>query len=140
MAVYWLNETNWQWVLIPDSVFLDGKMVFQVDHLTTFAIFAVEDTSSEIPKSPPPNLPLPLDKKPVKQNKIAVVERILEKLEIKKEEKAGTVVPRPTLLAKSDNPDNIIKENKNLKWIIPAFAIFFIIFFVFLRNRSKKNS
>lgn len=39
LGVYWLNETNNQWVLIPEAVFADNKAVFEVDHLTKLAIF-----------------------------------------------------------------------------------------------------
>ncbi len=39
LGVYWLNEVNHQWVLIPDAVFSHGVATFSVNHLTTFAIF-----------------------------------------------------------------------------------------------------
>lgn len=47
LAVYWLNETNNQWVLIPDAVFANNKAVFQVNHLTRFAIFGVIDEEKD---------------------------------------------------------------------------------------------
>mgnify|MGYP000365602274 CR=1 FL=1 len=43
LGVYWLNEINNQWVLIPDAVFTNNHAVFRVNHLTKFAIFVVID-------------------------------------------------------------------------------------------------
>jgi hypothetical protein len=40
LGVYWLNDTNQQWVLIPDAVFSNNKVTFQINHLTRFAIFS----------------------------------------------------------------------------------------------------
>ncbi len=40
LGVYWLDETTNEWVLIPDAVFVNGEAIFQVDHLTRFAIFS----------------------------------------------------------------------------------------------------
>ena len=72
LGVYWLNETNWQWVLIPDAVFVNNKVTFQVNHLTKFAIFQTveesipSDDEKEIVKNnnPKPSLLLPIEKKP----------------------------------------------------------------------------
>lgn len=76
LAVYWLNETNWQWVLIPDAIFTSDRVTFQVNHLTKFAIFGtlteenvigeVEPIASSTLKNiikPKPFLQLPLEKK-----------------------------------------------------------------------------
>lgn len=52
LAVYWLNETNNQWALIPEAVFADNKAVFQVNHLTRFAIFGVIDEENDDKKEP----------------------------------------------------------------------------------------
>lgn len=62
LGVYWLNETNNQWVLIPDAVFTNNKTVFQVDHLTRFAIFGVVDEEQAKTDDTPslkPSLPVP---------------------------------------------------------------------------------
>ncbi len=64
LAVYWLNETNWQWVLIPDAVFSDGKVTLTMSHLTKFAIFATKDLTTGMPATTIPSLPLAPDKKP----------------------------------------------------------------------------
>lgn len=44
LAVYWLNETNSQWVLIPEVSFVKNSVIFQVNHLTRFAIFETYKT------------------------------------------------------------------------------------------------
>ncbi|MEI7480264.1 MAG: hypothetical protein WCJ59_01430 [bacterium] len=52
LGVYWLNEINQQWVLIPDAIFVNGKAVFTVSHLTKFAIFRTnikEETREKTP-------------------------------------------------------------------------------------------
>ncbi len=54
LGLYWLNETNWKWVLIPDAIFGDTNVSFSVDHLTKFAIFAMQnsdDGSGEVDSS-----------------------------------------------------------------------------------------
>lgn len=38
--LYWLNEINKKWALIPDAIFKADKVVFSVNHLTRFAIFS----------------------------------------------------------------------------------------------------
>ena len=58
LAVYWLNETNNQWVLIPDAIFSNNKATFQVNHLTKFAVFGVENKPENINKQPAPVLQL----------------------------------------------------------------------------------
>lgn len=62
LGVYWLNETNWKWVLIPDAQFLDNKVVFNVRHLTKFAVFEIGSVSN-IKKPMTDSLSLPSDKK-----------------------------------------------------------------------------
>lgn len=46
LSVSWYNETNAQWVLIPDAVFGEDVVTFGVDHLTKFAILGdnINDT------------------------------------------------------------------------------------------------
>jgi len=46
LAVYWLNEVNQQWVLIPEIVFEKNKVSFRINHLTKFAIFAIKKPTS----------------------------------------------------------------------------------------------
>jgi len=75
-AVYYLDETNWQWVLIPDAIFAAGKVTFQVNHLTRFAIFSMTKVFLKIPNANGGSqkilqkLPssLPLDNQPVIQS------------------------------------------------------------------------
>lgn len=66
LKLYWLNETNWEWVLIPDAVFSSDKVVFTVDHLTKFAIFADNNVNVPVVNGPAQNIiiPLPPEKKP----------------------------------------------------------------------------
>lgn len=63
LAVYWLNEENWQWVLIPDAVFSGNKVTFQVNHLTKFAIFSSKKEILNLKNKPISSINLPLDKK-----------------------------------------------------------------------------
>ena len=64
LEVYWLNETNWQWVLVPDAIFVNGEVKFKVSHLTKFAIFKKTDTVVKSLKVVTPSLSLPISKKP----------------------------------------------------------------------------
>ncbi|MEI6811113.1 MAG: hypothetical protein WCK60_03650, partial [Candidatus Nomurabacteria bacterium] len=64
LEVYWLNETNWQWVLIPDATFVNGEVKFKVSHLTKFAIFKKTNTLVKSLKVVTPSLSLPASKKP----------------------------------------------------------------------------
>jgi hypothetical protein len=68
LGVYWLDEQNSQWVLIPDAVFTDGKVTFKVNHLTKFAIFRATDKIIKIPQEPTPSSPLPSGKTPTLTN------------------------------------------------------------------------
>ncbi len=62
LELYWLNEVNWSWVLIPDAIFTSDKVTFYVNHLTRFGIF--EDVkSSAINKKAEPNISLPQENK-----------------------------------------------------------------------------
>lgn len=65
LEVYWLNETNWQWVLIPDAIFSGDKVSFKVSHLTKFAIFKKEEMVVNNVKIIAPKLSLPADTKPL---------------------------------------------------------------------------
>ncbi len=49
LGVYWFNVTNGAWVLIPDAVFANNKVTFQVNHLTRFAIFALPSEGKKLP-------------------------------------------------------------------------------------------
>lgn len=63
LAVYWLNEVNSQWVLIPEATFTDGQATYQVNRLTRFAIFGTEAMAwAEPTESPAPSLPVPAEK------------------------------------------------------------------------------
>lgn len=42
LGVYWFNEENNAWVLIPDAVFSDTSVSFTVSHLTRFGIFVFQ--------------------------------------------------------------------------------------------------
>lgn len=141
LAVYWLNETNWQWVLIPDSVIQGNNIVFQVDHLTIFAIFEVQNSALNTPKGPPANLPLPPERKITPPNQAqAVAVPVLENSETRKEQNTGTTIPGSELLAKADYSGNAIKENNTLRWSLIVFVFLLIILSGILRNRRKKNS
>jgi hypothetical protein len=62
LRLYWLNEKNWKWVLIPDAVFSNDKVVFKVSHLTRFAIFS-ENNESIGKKKVSQSISLPGEKK-----------------------------------------------------------------------------
>jgi hypothetical protein len=80
LKLYWLNETNWSWVLIPDAVFTKDRVTFYVTHLTRFAIFANKNTDSSNTKIES-SISLPQEKKAEYESKIN------NKNEPKKEEK-----------------------------------------------------
>ena len=64
LGVYWLNETNQQWVVIPDAIFVNNKAIFKVDHLTKFAIFDVVNVDIVKHEKIPESLPIPPQKNP----------------------------------------------------------------------------
>ena len=127
-GAYWLNENNNQWVLIPDAVFANNKAVFQVSHLTKFAIFetAYESVSGESPKEKAkkdsdsdtnitnnlkPSLPLPAE------------------ADSKKD------------MGRQEKPVNLLKNNFNFFW---AFLILIILIILILgykkyRDKNKNN-
>jgi hypothetical protein len=47
LAVYWLDELNNSWVLIPEAVFANNKITFEVNHLTKFAIFGLKESAQK---------------------------------------------------------------------------------------------
>jgi len=49
LAVYWLDEVKNEWIVVPDAVFLDNKVIFQVNHLTRFAIFKIPEGKIPLP-------------------------------------------------------------------------------------------
>lgn len=59
LGVYWLNEENKSWVLIPDAIFSpdNDEVMFYVDHLTRFAIFATAEKETAPPASISIDLP-----------------------------------------------------------------------------------
>lgn len=48
-GVYWLDESNQQWVLIPNTDFSEGGATFQIDHLTRLAILRTVGEVGPIP-------------------------------------------------------------------------------------------
>ncbi len=58
LGLYWRNETNGEWVQIPDAVFTKHAVTFSVTHLTMFAIFKTIATAIEH-GMPKPSLPIP---------------------------------------------------------------------------------
>ncbi len=60
LGVYWFNETNQQWALIPDALFTDGKVTFQTNNLARFAIFETVSVSQK----PAPSIFVPAKTKP----------------------------------------------------------------------------
>lgn len=50
LGLYWLNEVNNKWVLIPDAVFEKDKVTFGVNHLTRFAIFYLSQSVVNLQK------------------------------------------------------------------------------------------
>ncbi len=118
LAVYWLNETNWQWVLIPDAVFVGQRVEFTVNHLTKFGIFMTTDEDSEVSVKPIPSLPLPAGSKPIQEG--APDEQIVS-------EGNG---------AASDVDKESFQSIKNANWklVTPVIVLVSVIFFFFVRR------
>lgn len=111
LGVYWLNEVNSQWVLIPDAVFANNKAIFQVNHLTRFAIFgAVDEEQAKTDDTPSlkPSLPVPPPDLDQENN-----------IEGQPEQSANA-------------------ENYSIFWILP-FLIILLWIFKKYRDRDKKN-
>lgn len=54
LGLYFFDESNQEWALIPDAIFEPNSVTVQMDHLARLAIFG---GLAEVPK--PPELPLP---------------------------------------------------------------------------------
>jgi len=141
VGVYWLNEANRQWVLIPDAVFSGGKASIKVRYLTRFAVFG-EKAKKPIPKKEepgseiiPPRIPLPVDKN-IKIDDVFI--------EVPPIETKGT----------SSIAENIIEKAKTFTpafagstdfsvclywWILFLYLLLFIIFLIILKRRRKKK-
>lgn len=91
MSVYWLNEVNWQWVLIPDAVFTENKVTFAMNHLTKFAIFTTKDQTIKVKKALAPSIALPIEKKPEQDNTSVDKDRKIEEIDIKNIEKIDEI-------------------------------------------------
>lgn len=88
LAVYWINETNRQWVLVPDAVFVDMHATFTVNHLTTFAIFKPKETISPVTAQSASSLAIPLDTRQVGSNGTTTGEQKSEQSKVGKTEQA----------------------------------------------------
>ncbi len=64
LGLYWLNETNQQWALIPDAVFTKDAVTFQVTHPLKFAIFIPKPSAPRAIKNSPAVPALPYGSKP----------------------------------------------------------------------------
>ena len=63
LRLYWLNETNNKWTLIPNAVFTNDNVTFDVNHLTKFAIFELENEILQKSTSQDLSINLSIDKK-----------------------------------------------------------------------------
>ncbi len=70
LRLYWLNEVNWKWVLIPDAIFSGDKVTFEVDHLTKFAIFSLDEKKFGMTTKGQESLELPVNKKPTIESSV----------------------------------------------------------------------
>ncbi|HAM88681.1 MAG: Bifunctional 2',3'-cyclic nucleotide 2'-phosphodiesterase/3'-nucleotidase protein [Candidatus Falkowbacteria bacterium GW2011_GWC2_38_22] len=143
LAVYWLNEVNNQWVLIPEAVFAKNQVTFQVNHLTKFAIFGniEEETTLDNTKAtemkPKPSLPLPEDVKPSENLSAENNEQddsFTNRAVKETEDIINSLVPG---FLNSDNKDdpNIKKnqtEGKDFEIVKNADMIFWIFWFVII--------
>ena len=112
LKLYWLNETNWSWVLIPDAVFTKDKVTFYVNHLTRFAIFADKSSVSANTKVES-SIALPQEKKAEyeKNKDVDNVEQVL-------------------------NQKKSIKNNQGL-WLLLILIILLILLARRLNNHNK---
>ena len=122
LRLYWLNETNMEWVLIPDAVFKEGFVTVNINHLTKFAIFSVDNlkdkietnnqSSTSTKKDYINSLPLSKDNKIINDNekKIEDIEKQIQNLDFNKE-----------------------KTNKNWIWILIAI---FVAYYIYKKRRK----
>jgi len=103
LAVYWLNDVNREWVLIPDVVFYNDKVTFKVNHLTKFAILEILGESLEV------------------SNTSLINEKIKPNIPIRGNNKSTTTNEKNIVL-----PQNIQKNN--LLFLGILVVILFIIF------------
>lgn len=153
LAVYWLNEVNMNWVLIPDVVFANNKATFQVNHLTKFAIFGLSPEISTATTSTPliskvepkPFLPIPnvsktqlVDLLPEKESQnVEIIEKANRNV-------TSTMTPgeaptkNPTITNISTTTSEKIKKQNNYFWIILIF-VFFAFYIIFYKKKRKQS-
>lgn len=139
LGVYWLNEVNNQWVLIPDAVFANSKAVFQINHLTRFAIFGVVDEEQTVTDDNPPLKPsLPVPPNDESKN---IVKPDLDQ-ESSGDEKPETVIekikdqPLTDIEGQPEQSTNV--ENYSIFWILLILIILLWIFKKY-RDRDRKS-
>lgn len=138
LAVYWLNETNKQWVLIPDAVFSAKKVTFRVNHLTRFAIFrAVKSTPTKV-----------TSQTPSRSISIPAIEGFLKPSEprtiLPVEEVKGIVRPTTTSSIQEETKETIFEKKKVIrktakKWMVPVLALTLALISSFFLLKEKRR-
>jgi hypothetical protein len=160
LAVYWFNETNNQWVLIPDAIFANNKVTFQVNHLTKFAIFGNIDTKETLPggvvldEKPKSSISLTEDVKPSNSLLIENTEdknNLDDPLINRAIKKTKDIIKSlfPNFLNPDNKNDSNIEKNQTEDKDLVTFKNFgvtfwfwiaiIILFFILLAKKKKDN-
>jgi len=123
LTVYWLNETNGQWVLIPDAVFSEDNVKFTISHLTKFAIFTTKDLAKAMSATTIASLPLVPDKE---QTQVSST--------------TSTVYSEQNQ-NNTDDDFTITSTIMSYDWnsLIPLIILFLTVLLVFLWKKRKGN-
>lgn len=125
LAVYWLNETNQEWVLIPDAVFSGKKAIFRVNHLTKFAIFRALKSIPTKKGYQPPSHSIRI---PTKKGSL----RPVESKEILPAQGVKNIVTSTTTYFTREEMKKAAPEGKRAirkttkNWMVPVLALFLI--------------
>ncbi len=132
LAVYWLNEVNKSWVLIPSVVFTNGKVTFQVNHLTRFAIFDSSiDKQNDLVSVVVPKISIPV---------VGVTDREIINLSKNVEEEKNEVINKNSTTSQKTslkNQPRVVSNYLNTQRL--TILILLIIALVFLLYIGFKN-
>ena len=131
LGVYWLDEDAVRWMLIPDAVFDETKVTFNVNHLTKFSIFGRKDILDGLDVLNPIELPgffeVLMPNEPVEVIKIKEVDLV-------KPNGSGRIERLTT------DDTQVVEPKENSKFFILAFFFILIITWYLIYKRKRSNN
>ncbi len=137
VGVYWLNEVNGQWVLIPDAVFSEKRVQFHVNHVSRFAIFHVQTERTKTVGHAPSSLPT-FSITPRQEGR-KVKEKIDEGQSVQLRADSLNRSKKTSAVIRSGRYKKIISAPKNRLWLIMTFSALALIIFRIFRYFFQKR-